>query len=261
MIKQIINISLWSLGLLALIVFEIYALQAFRNTSCEKLKVELKNKKNYPLLTSSEEIRTEMLQNYQAIEGQNINKLNIRQIENKLSQISYLQRHEAYFTMNGNMAVSISPRKAILRVYNKSGQHFYLGVDTIVMPLSTQHSLRLLLANGALPKLNNSFFTQSMNDSLNLPDIYKKLYILAAKIHDDEFLNALIDQIYVRTDQEFELIPKVGVSYIEFGKIDNIDEKLKRLKDFYIKGKEKINWNIYKSINLKYDNQVVCTKK
>ncbi len=84
---------------------------------------------------------------------------------------------------------------------------------------------------------------------------------MATKIQEDEFLNALIDQIYVTPDQEFELIPKAGIDYIEFGDFDDVDQKLKRLKLFYIKGKEKINWTIYKSINLKYENQVVCTKK
>jgi len=118
-----------------------------------------------------------------------------------------------------------------------------------------------LFSSGSIPKLSDNFFNQNHNDVINLPDIYKKIYILAAKIQEDEFLNALIDQIYVKPNQEFELIPKAGLSFIEFGDIENIDDKLKRLKIFYIKGKEKINWTIYKSINLKYENQVVCTKK
>lgn len=261
MIKRILNISLWIIAILSVLAFAIYALHLNDETTCNTLEIELQNKNIYLQLTSEIELRTELLQNHLPIEGQKIKNLNLKQIEKNIGQISYLQDFNAYFNINGNVTITASPRKAIVRVYNKAGQHFYLGSDTVVMPLSPHHSLRLLLANGALPKLPNAHFTRSWNDAPNLPDIYKKIFTLAAKIQNDEFLNALIDQIYVKPDLEFELIPKAGVGLIEFGNIENADDKLKRLKNFYIKGNEKINWNIYKSINLKYENQVVCTKK
>jgi len=261
MIKRILNISFWVVGLLAFLAFEIYALQLDAETECSELKVELHNKNNYPVLTSEEEIHTELLEKYLPIENQKKKNLDLAQIEKNAGRIAYLQSYDAFFYINGIMVIRASPRKAVLRVYNKAGQHFFLGADTVVMPLSSQHSLRLMLANGNLPKLSNSYFNQSENEAMNLPDIYKKIFILATKIQEDVFLDALIDQIYVRSDQEFELIPKVGVGFIEFGTIDDIDDKLKRLKIFYTEGKEKIDWTIYKSINLKYKNQVVCTKK
>lgn len=260
MILRILNISLWILAVLAFLTFEVYALRLNGDQYCNKLQIDLTNEDNYPLLTSTTELRTEILQNHLPIEGQRIKNLNLKQIEKNIGQITYLRQFDSYFTVDGNMTIEAKPRKAVVRIYNKDGQQFYLGTDTVVMPLSPKHTIRLLLANGAIPKLPEEYFNQSRNDLLHLPDIYKKIYILAAKIQEDEFLNALIDQIYVKPDQEFGLIPKVGVSYIEFGDINNLDDKLKRLKNFYIKGKEKIDWNIYKSINLKYENQVVCTK-
>jgi len=261
MIKRILNIALWIIAVLAVAAFAIYALYQNGETTCNELKIELEDENNDFQLTSVEELRTELLQNYLPIEGQKIKNLNLKEIEKNASQISYLQNQDAYFDINGDVFIIANQRKAVVRVYNRVKQHFYLGTDTVVMPLSPQHSLRLLLASGALPRLSNVYFTQSKNDLPDLPDIYKKIYILAAKIQKDEFLNALIDQIYVKQNMEFELIPKVGIGIVEFGNIENADDKLKRLKIFYIEGKEKINWNIYKSINLKYKNQVVCTKK
>lgn len=261
MIKRILNISVWILAILSVLAFSAYALYQYGETSSDALKIELQNKNNLQALTSEIELRTELLQNHFPIEGQKIKNLNLKEIERSIGQISYLQDYNAYFNINGNVAITASPRKAIVRVYNAAGQHFYLGSDTVVMPLSPQHSLRLILASGALPKIGQEHFKRSDNEVLYLPDIYKKIFTLAAKIQNDEFLDALIDQIYVKQNQEFELIPKVGIGLIEFGNIENADNKLKRLKHFYIKGNEKINWNIYKSINLKYENQVVCTKK
>jgi len=259
MIKRILYISLWIIGVAALIAFEIYAIDQYGKTACDELQIELINPNKTESLTSVDELRTEILQNHLPIEGQDIKNINLRGVEKNISRISYIDRIDAFVHINGNLKIRTSPRKAILRIYNTAEQHFYLGSDTVIMPLSTKHSLRILFANGHLPQLANSYFNQSAFEPLQLPDIYKKLYILAAKIQEDDFLKALIDQIYVKDNQEFELIPKTGVGLIEFGDIEGLDDKLKRLKIFYTKGK--VNWTLYKSINLKYKNQVVCTKK
>jgi cell division protein FtsQ len=259
--KRILNISFWVLGISGFLFFEFYSLRQYGETNCKSLDIELDTHHDYPLLTSEKEINTELLENHMPLVGQKLKNLDLHQIEKEVSQIAYLDHYNAYFSIDGKLSVQANPRKAIVRVYNQVGQHFYLGADTVLMPLSNKHSLRLLLANGNLPRLPSQLFRQSRNEHYELPSIYKKIFILASKIQEDEFLKALIDQIYVEKNGEFELIPKAGVGYIEFGTLENSTDKLKRLKYFYINGKKKINWNIYKSISLKYKNQVVCTKK
>ena len=59
---------------------------------------------------------------------------------------------------------------------------------------------------------------------------------------------------------EFELIPRVGSQVIELGDADNLEEKFENLKLLYLEGFNKIGWNKYERISLKYKNQVVCTK-
>ena len=48
---------------------------------------------------------------------------------------------------------------------------------------------------------------------------------------------------------------------VSVGNIDNLEVKLKNLKAFYQKAKKDNMLDIYKSVNLQFDNQVVCTKK
>ena len=45
------------------------------------------------------------------------------------------------------------------------------------------------------------------------------------------------------------------------GTLENLDQKIKNLKAFYQKAKKDKLLGIYKSVNLQFDNQVVCTKK
>ena len=44
------------------------------------------------------------------------------------------------------------------------------------------------------------------------------------------------------------------------GDAEDLDKKLYKLRLFYAEGLNKTGWNEYKVINLKYANQVVCTK-
>ena len=69
-------------------------------------------------------------------------------------------------------------------------------------------------------------------------------------------------QINVTNEKELELYLAVGNHKIIFGDANDIEEKFKKLKIFYTEGLNKTDgWNKYSVINVKYKNQVVCTKK
>ena len=57
------------------------------------------------------------------------------------------------------------------------------------------------------------------------------------------------------------MVPLVGSQIIYFGTIDNYKKKFKKLEATYKKGFLYKGWNKYKSINLKFENQVECEKK
>jgi cell division protein FtsQ len=87
-----------------------------------------------------------------------------------------------------------------------------------------------------------------------------ELYELATYISNDAFLKAQIEQIYIERNKEITLIPKVGDQEIIFGKAEDIKKKFDKLVLFYTKGINPNNLNLYKTINLKFDNQIVCKK-
>ena len=80
-------------------------------------------------------------------------------------------------------------------------------------------------------------------------------------ISNDEFWKAQIQQIHIRTDHELVLVPRVGDQLIVFGKPEKIEMRFRNLKALYTEGFSTDGWNKYKTITLKYDNQVVCTLK
>ena len=53
----------------------------------------------------------------------------------------------------------------------------------------------------------------------------------------------------------------MGNHRIMLGTLNEFEEKLANLKLFYEQAIPKVGWEKYSMINLKYKNQIVCTKK
>ena len=84
---------------------------------------------------------------------------------------------------------------------------------------------------------------------------------MALFIDDNPFWKKQIEQLYVNSKQEYELIPRVGAHLILLGEADEFDRQLDQLWAFYQQGLNNVGWNRYEIINLKFRNQIVCTKK
>jgi cell division protein FtsQ len=84
-------------------------------------------------------------------------------------------------------------------------------------------------------------------------------------IQDNAFWDSQIEQIHVIRDKNnrliVQLVPRVGEHIVNMGTIDNFEKKLKRLKTFYKKAIGTVGWNKYETIDIQYDNQIICTKQ
>ena len=94
---------------------------------------------------------------------------------------------------------------------------------------------------------------------LHLQHIYNQHALVSP--NNNPFWDAQIEQIYVTENNEIELIPRIGDNLILLGKIDNFEQKLENLQCLYEQALSKVGWNKYDTINLKYNNQVICSKR
>ena len=200
------------------------------------------------------------------ISGKPIGWINIQQIETSIRQQAYVETVHIYESLDGNILVDVKQREPILRIINNKYETFYLDGSGRLLPPNPFYPARVLVANGNISHsyLDNRNFrieTPMMGDTLGPADtLLMNLYRLALYINRDRFLKAEIDQIFVTPNHEFELIPKVGNHIIMLGGIDDLDGKFKKLLAFYKQGLNFIGWNKYNYINIKYRNQVVCSK-
>ncbi len=82
--------------------------------------------------------------------------------------------------------------------------------------------------------------------------ILKDIYYLVNYINRNNFWSAQIDQIFVDSNNEIDLIPRVGNHIVHLGTADNYEGKLRNLQSFYDKVLPEVGWNKYSTINLAF---------
>ncbi len=86
-----------------------------------------------------------------------------------------------------------------------------------------------------------------------------KPYIELIKyIDEDKFWKAQIAQISVDKKGEMTMYTQVGGEVIVFGKPEEIEVKFKKLTAYYKEVIPVKGFNRYKTVNLKFKDQIVC---
>ena len=252
--NRIIEIIVWIILTAGVVVLLSFVNTEHKKTKCLSFDISIDyGKDNYDVFLTANEVKDWIYHITDTLTGQPITNIDIELIENEIKNIPYVADADVYMTMNGKISCEIKQRKPLMKIINSYGESYYMDYEQSIMPLSSKHSARVLIVNGNI--------NHKLRDTIKNNSIINKIYTFAKTISKDEFYKAQIEQVFVNNKNEIELIPKVGSHLIIFGKIENVDEKLEKLKLFYTKGIKKKGWNNYKTINLKYRNQIVCTKK
>lgn len=92
---------------------------------------------------------------------------------------------------------------------------------------------------------------------------FMSLIAFVERLQRDRFFRAEIVQIVATTTSNgalsLMLVPRSGEHRIEFGWLENVEDKLHRLRLFYDRVAVTSGWESYKSVNLNYADRIVCT--
>ncbi|MDR0698769.1 MAG: cell division protein FtsQ [Tannerella sp.] len=175
--------------------------------------------------------------------NKNGDSINTYSIENALLKNEIIETAEVSRTVSGKIKIVISQKMPILRVFSQAGS-YYVDKSGKIMPPVLGQAIYVPVASGNIEK------TFAMTN----------LYKFALFLQKDDFWNSQIEQIYVRSVDDIEIIPRVGSHRIIIGSLENYESKLERLRLFYEQVIPKMGWEKYCIVNLKYKNQIVCTK-
>lgn len=219
-----------------------------------------------PELVTEEEVLLLVSQGYDSLTSRTVGEIDLAWVENIAKTNPYVQSVDAFINIDASLTVSIVQRKPILRVFNSHNQTFYIDTEGAMMPLNKDGCPKLLVASGAIderyyPSTKYSYFDSINYNQAQLLSVLNKLYLISMEIERDTLLSELISQVYVTDKNNFELIPVIGNQNILLGDVDEHRKKLKNLSHFYKEGYSVTNFMKYKTFDIRFTNQVVCTKK
>jgi cell division protein FtsQ len=191
--------------------------------------------------------------NVAGLAGRPLHLFNVGEIEKSILLNPYIDDAEVFCDIDGALRIEVKQRQPLIRVFRQGSGGYYIDLGGKKMPLSPGYSARVLIASG------NIYEKYTGKDSLE-SQVAQHLYKLALFISRHEFWSSQIDEIYVNAESEFVLIPKVGDHRILMGGIQDMEDKFRKLWIFYKKALDRVGWETYKVINLKYTGQIVCEK-
>lgn len=264
-IHKILSILVWTIFVSVLGVFLGFTESQRGKILCAEIKVDVIDTTGYLFVESNDIIELLQEKAYK-ITGTNLESLPLFKIERDIVNHPSVRSAEVYTTLDGILHIKIEQRNPILRIINYNNESYYIDNDGAIFPLSEKYTARVLVANGNLNEPYNLRYIRNASEVIETDELGRKyltddLYQLASFIQKNSFYRSLVEQIFVNEDKEIEIIPKVGRFTILVGDVSNLEEKMKNLTAFMKIALPREGWEKYSTINLKYKEQIVCTKK
>lgn len=236
-----VNWNYIKLVLLLFVTVFLYAFASHRNNErmVPDVRVQFEDEST-PFVTRAA-VNKLLIQNEVALTKTTKEKLALKEMETQVNSHPIIKRTQVYVGMNGLLGVDIEQRRPIARLNGKKS--FYIDNDGKKMPLSTNFSARVPLVEGV--------------EEGDIDDVYE----LIKFINEDSFLEKHIVGLKKQLDGDYVLMPRTLNYKLILGKVEKLSLKFNNYKAFYKKAENDKTLKDYSLITLKYDNQVVCTKR
>ncbi len=208
-----------------------------------------------------------------------IDRVDTERIRQMIARRGFVKSVRVYTDLTGILHIDLSQRMPIARVNTVNGYNFYVTDDGWILPPQRHCVLYVpvITGNFSLPferDFIGSYEALLQGDGKKVSENYLffiKLINFVKLIRDNSFWNAQIVQVQVKNrmgndgrkqweEPEVEIVPRIGSHVVAFGSLDDVQQKLDKLMLFYRRVLNREGWDAYRTINLKYKGQVVCTK-
>jgi cell division protein FtsQ len=227
--------------MIGLIVF-LYSFTSKRNNERKTKKTVVEFVNNAALFVSYETVNKLLIENGQQLKTIGKDKVVLSVLEKTLNKHDMIQKSEVFVSIEGVLKAVVTQRTPIARVFSENGS-FYIDSKGNRMPLSVIQTARLPLVLGEIDDKNE-----------------KGMYDLLWFIYNDDFLKKNITGIEILPSGSLRMTNRNYNYEIEFGKTVEVARKFDNYKAFFQKAVHDTLIEKYKIINLKFTQQVVCTK-
>lgn len=225
----------------ALVIF-LYSFTSNRNLHRKLKKIEVVFVGERDNFIKQESVNKLLIENKNDVRSIAKEDLNLNKLENSINKHPMVEKSQVFVSVDGVLKAVVKQKTPIARVFDEQGS-FYIDYEGNTMPLSDINTARVPLISGDITENNK-----------------KKLSEVLKMIYDDDFLKKNIIGVQVLSDDDIIMTNRNYDYQIEFGKMVNEEKKFKNYKAFFQKAVLDSTLNKYKKINLRFTQQVVCTK-
>ncbi len=176
-----------------------------------------------------------------------------------LNQIPWVTSVEAEINLKSILDVEVVECEPIMRVYNKKGNSVYLDEEGNLFSTDNDYVPHLLVASGNINFPIND--KGNINDENYVDTDLPEIFSLMKEIVHDDYARICVKQVFKDKNKNYVFSLNNTNIIVIFGDVNNIKEKLFKMRHFFNKMQGNPEMDNYKEINLNFKNQVVCTKK
>jgi cell division protein FtsQ len=227
---------------LLIIVGFLYSFSAARNHQKKVSKIDIKIEVGNSKFLNHSMVNKLLIQKNETVKNLPKSVINLYGLESNISKNPYVEKAVVFLTIQGELKTIVKQRTPIVRIIQDEDV-YYVDKQGVKVPLSENYSARVLLVSGV------------KNDTE-----MKEMMPLISTILRDNFLEKEVVGVEKLKNGEVQLAVRSGDYKIDFGTTSEIESKFRKLKAFYNNTFSDKTIQNYKLINVKYHNQVVCTK-
>lgn len=175
--------------------------------------------------------------------------MDVRRLEHIALSNPWIESAQVYIDQQRVLHVQVAQRIPFVRIFETSGDSYYLDTALQQLPLSSDYVHYAPVVTGV----------PHMLDSNAKKAIRAQIVYVVNKLSADPFWKQGVEEIVVRPDGTFELIPVLGNHRALVGDTTALDTKLHTLFLFYRNVLNRIGWDRYTVLDARFSGQVVAS--
>lgn len=207
---------------------------------------------------SSKDIRGFLDKEYGGYLGVPVDSIDLTEIERIIDARSAVRKTQAYVTKDGTLHIDVTQRRPVIR-FQKSDGGFYADAEGYIFPLQKNYASHVQVIDGLIPLAADSGFKGEIKDKKEQM-WFRNIMKIVNYIENSRTWRDKIVQIHVNGDRDLVLIPREGDEFFIFGQPEDIEDKFSKMEKYYTHIIPAKGEGHYKTVDLRFDGQVVCRK-
>ena len=213
------------------------------------VNVHINNAKKYHFIEEKQILDEAIVNRNVDIMNTPIGRLDMRAMESVLKNDPWVADAQLYVDNSRTLNIVVTQRLPVARIFEQGGHSYFIDTTLSTMPLTPNFVYYTSVVTN-VPVLGN--------DSASI-SLKKQLVKIVREIQMDTFWNAQVSQIIVDSALSFELVPVLGDQRIIFGDTTRAREKFDNLYAFYRNVLNRIGWDHYETLDVRFKGQVVAS--